>query len=60
MIEGSDGDTIQGIAEHLARESGRTLTECWADALTIFRTKFERRVLTLDAGGRVVDLGETE
>jgi hypothetical protein len=25
--------TIQGIAEVLVRESGRTPTQCWADAL---------------------------
>jgi hypothetical protein len=54
MIEGSEQDTIQGIASHLTRASGRT------EALAHVRTKFERNVLTLDEDGQVGNLGRIE
>jgi hypothetical protein len=60
MIEGNDVDTIQGIAEHLVRESGREPTDCWSDALTVWRREYKRDVLALDEDGKVVNLGPVE
>jgi hypothetical protein len=60
MIDGNDQDTIHGIAEHLARESGRTPAECWPDALSVLDAVYERRVLALDEDGKVVDLGDID
>ena len=38
--------TIQGIAEHLQRERpGKSISELWPEALSIFRTQFETRTL---------------
>jgi hypothetical protein len=60
MIDGSDQDTIQGIAAHLARESGRTPAQCWEEALAIWRVRFARDVLALDEDRNVVNLGPIE
>jgi hypothetical protein len=50
MIGGSDQDTIQGIAAHLARESGRTAAQCWEDALALWRAQGAETWLLFEEG----------
>jgi hypothetical protein len=60
MVEGDDGDTLQRLAEHLAEQSGRSVVQCWEEAVSILRVTYALDVLALDEDGRVVNLGPIE
>jgi hypothetical protein len=40
--------TIQGLAELLAREQDKTPAQCWTEALSIYCTQFEKKILLPD------------
>lgn len=40
-----DASTVQGVAEHLAREKGGLPREHWAEALTLLDVVYEKVVL---------------
>jgi hypothetical protein len=39
------GETIRGIADHLAREQGKEQRDVWEEACALFRVQFSTEVL---------------
>jgi hypothetical protein len=43
------GETIRGIADHLAREQGKEQRDVWEEAKELFRVQFNTKILPLES-----------